>query len=93
MSLSVFAAVLTVCFVTGVIWYNEVSTQQYTVVVKLKENQDPFQALPQVVPMTTQITNVHALDKQEYELTVKTVQPRKRLLDLILRSSKVESAR
>lgn len=93
-AMSIFVATLTVAFVTGVIWYNEVSEQQYTVVVRLKTDQDPFQTLPQIVPMATKITEVKSLDKStnEYELTVKTAQNRKRLIDFILGNSKVESA-
>ncbi len=93
-AMSIFVACLTVAFVTGVIWYNEVSEQQYTVVVQLKNDQDPFQTLPSIVPVATKITEVKSLDKASntYELTVKTAQNRKRLLDFILGNNKVQSA-
>ncbi len=93
--MSIFVATLTVAFVTGVIWYNEVSEQQYTVVVRLKTDQDPFQTLPQIVPIAAKITEVETLNKEanEYQLTVKTSQNRKRLLDFILGNKQVETAR
>jgi hypothetical protein len=94
-AMSIFVATLTVAFVTGVIWYNEVSEQQYTVVVRLKTDQDPFQTLPQIVPIAAKITEVETLNKEanEYQLTVKTSQNRKRLLDFILGNKQVETAR
>ena len=94
-AMSIFVAALTVAFVTGVIWYNEVSEQQYTVVVRLKVDQDPLQILPQIMPLAAKITEVKSFDKatNEYELTVKTVQNRKKLLDFILGNNKVESVR
>lgn len=90
--MSIFTAALTVAFVTGVIWYNEVSEQQYTVLVQLKDNQDPFQTLPSIVPIATKITDVKSVDKNIYQLTVKTAQNKSKLLDFILGNNKVKSA-
>ena len=91
--LSVFATVLTIAFVTGVIWHYESMEQEYKIVVKIKEDQDPNQTLPHCVPIASKITEVKMLNKEEYELTVNTFQSRKRLIDFILRNTQIESAR
>lgn len=94
-ALSILAATITVAFVTGVIVYNEAVEQRYTIVVQLKDGQDPFVVLPQVIPAASKIAEVHTVDKtkNEYEVQVRTSQSRKRLLDFILHNKVVESAR
>lgn len=81
-------------WVAGLATYDKCYQQDYTVVVRLNQNEDPFVKLPQVMPTDSAIRNVREIDrtKNEYVLTVTTRKKKKDLLDWILGRSGVEDA-
>lgn len=87
-------AALALLIVVGVIGYNEFSYQQITVLVSLKENEDPLLAIKQIMPLDSRITNIQEIDhiKNQYVLTVTTKRAKGNLLEWLLRSSRVENA-
>lgn len=92
--MSIFAAAVTISFVVGVIGLNEFGKHEVTVMVQLQANEDPFLALPQVMPINSKVTGVQTIDKDEntYAVKVQTTQPRMKLLEFILGSRRVKNA-
>lgn len=87
-------AALALLIVVGTISYNEWAQQEVSVIVSLKENEDPFVAIRQIMPVDSKITDIRELDRSEnkYFLTVKTKRAKSNLLEWFMKSSKVENA-
>lgn len=87
-------AALSLLLVTMLAAYSELGKSEHTVIIDLKDNEDPFIVLPQVLPQD-QITSIREVDRSrnEYKIVVKTHKQKKRLLDWILGNGKVEHAR
>lgn len=78
--------------VVGTIAFNEFNQDQVVVVVDLKPGEDPFNAIRQIVPSDSTVTEVKEVNRSrnEYQLTVKTKRQRAGLLEWLRSSSRVE---
>lgn len=87
-------AALALLIVVGTIGYNEWAQQEISVIVNLKENEDPFVAIRQIMPVDSKITDIRELsrDENKYFLTIKTKRAKVNLLEWFMKSSKVENA-
>jgi hypothetical protein len=87
-------AALVLLVVVGTIGYNEFYQQEVSVIVKLKENEDPFVAIRQIMPVDSKITDIRQIDRNEneYYLKIKTKRAKLNLLEWFMKSSKVENA-
>jgi len=90
--LTAVAAIMLV-MVTGSIVYDQWGKADVTTVVDLKDDQDPFVTLPQLVPEDGSIRKVKEIDraKNEYEVTFRT-RRRGGLLQWLLGHQSVENA-
>lgn len=79
--------------VVGTIIWSETSVQEHTVLIELKGHQDPFVALPQIMP-SNQITDIKVInrEKNEYEIRVRTREKPKTLLKWLTDNWRVEKA-
>jgi hypothetical protein len=87
-------ACLALLVTLGTIGYNEFAQQEIKVVVNLKDNEDPFFALRQIVPVDCRLKEIRQIDKtnNQYELTLFTRREKNNLLEWLLKSSRVEEA-
>jgi hypothetical protein len=87
-------AALTLCFVVGAIGYNEFAKKEITVLVSLREGEDPFAAMENLMPIGSKITRVRQVDgeKNRYEIVVKTMREKANLIDWLLKSHKITDA-
>jgi hypothetical protein len=87
-------SVFVLFFITGLALYDR-NQQDVIVHVKLEKNQDPFVALPQIVPENSFIQSVRQTDKieDEYMVTIKTRRKKKDLLEWIKNAGGVRDAR
>lgn len=88
-------AAIMLCLVLAIIGYNEFSKSYVTVIVSLKDNQDPFVAIQYLVPADSQITKIRQVDraKNQYMLIVRTRRGDKSIVDWLLKDYRVDSAR
>jgi|688.fasta_scaffold55069_10 hypothetical protein len=86
-------ACLALLIVVGVIGYNELYVSDVQVIVNLKEDEDPFMVLRQLVPNDSKVTEIREIDreKNKYELTVSTKREKLNLLEWIKKSHKIEN--
>jgi len=91
--LAIIATIL-LFIISGLAIYSEMGKTQHTIVIDLKDFEDPFEALPNLLPHG-QITSIREMDRSrnEYRITVKTHKEKNRLLEWILSNDKVEHAR
>lgn len=89
--IAIFAAICLVTLV-GLISYNEISKEEFIVVIDLKSGEDPFFALKNIIPSDSYISSIKEVDKSNnsYELTVITKRNKKFLLDWLQSSSRVD---
>jgi hypothetical protein len=87
-------AALALLIVVGTIGYNEWAQQEVSVVVNLKNNEDPFVAIRQIIPVDSTIMDIRELNREnnQYFLKVKTKRAKVNLLEWFMQSSKVENA-
>jgi hypothetical protein len=83
---------LALLIVVSVISYNEVFVNDVKVIVNLKQDEDPFIALKQIVPTDSKVVEIREIDrlKNQYELTVSTKREKTNLIEWIKKSHKVE---
>jgi hypothetical protein len=86
-------AALALLVVVAIIGYDEYSKQEMTVIVELKQGEDPFVAIRHIVPMDSSIKEVREIDrsKNEYSMIVTTKRKRKALLEWFNNSHRVEN--
>lgn len=86
------ASVFVLMFVVALATYDKAGKSDVNIKIRLESNQDPFVALPHIVPDS--IRNVRQIDKDrnEYVVTFNTRRSRKELLDSILKGRGVEDA-
>lgn len=84
---------ITLLVVVGMIGYKEFNQDHVTVVIDLKQGEDPFVAIKQIVPNDSVVTDVRELNrtKNQYEMTVVTKRQRAGLLEWLRSSSRVEN--
>ena len=85
-------AVFMLLIVVGTIGHNEWSQQEFSVIVSLKDNEDPFVAMRQIMPVDSRITVIRELENNKYFLKIKTKRAKVNLLEWFMQSSKVENA-
>jgi|688.fasta_scaffold1377260_1 hypothetical protein len=87
-------ATIILVFIVCFIGYNEYVQENVKFFVELKQGEDPFSALKQIVPYDSSIKEVKELDKKnnEYEITVSTKRKKSNLLEYLLKSHKVQNA-
>lgn len=85
-------AVLALLIVVGAIGYNEMFLKNVEMIVNLKENEDPFVAIKQIIPNDSTLIEIKEIDKSknEYILTVSTKREKANLLEWMKLSHKVE---
>lgn len=85
---------LALLIVVGVISYNEMFVTDVKMVINLKQDEDPFIALKQIIPNDSTVIEIREIDrlKNQYELTVSTKREKSNLLEWIIKSHKVEKA-
>jgi len=88
------AAAICLFVVVGTIGYTEFAKQEVTVLLELKDGEDPFVALPQIVPKDSSIKEVREVNRAEnkYVIMVETRRNKLRLLEWLRSSSRVERA-
>ena len=88
-------AVFALVVVLGIIGYDEFLKQEMTVIVELKQGEDPFVAIRQIVPMDSSIKEVREVDrnKNEYSMIVTTKRKKKALLEWFNNSHRVENVK
>lgn len=87
-------AALVLIIVVATIGYTEFSKNYVTVFVSLKEDQDPFVAIQNLMPIDSPITSIRQVnrEKNQYMLIVKTRRGNKNILDWLLKNDKVDNA-
>lgn len=86
-------ACLALMFVVGWLGYQEFNTSNVTVDVQLKQGEDPFSTLMSIMPTNSSVVGVREInrDRNEYEVTVKTLQKKAHFLDRLRNNNRVES--
>ena len=78
--------------IVGLIAY-ESTKNDVTVMIKLQQTQDPFVAIPKIMPEEAiQTVRQNDRDRNEYRVTVRTRKHGKELLERILKNDSVEEA-
>lgn len=85
------ALVLTI---SGLMVYDLTATQNFTILVNIDKNADPFEAIPKIVSNSDKILSVRKTDNAEntYEVKIITRRTKKGLLDWLLKNRDVEDA-
>lgn len=87
-------AVLALFLVIGAIIHNEFFQNEVTIMVDLKQGEDPFVAIRHIVPSDSAISSVRQINPHmnQYELIVRTKREKQNLLEWLTRSHRVEQA-
>lgn len=85
------AAVILMSVVTAIV-YNEIANEEVTVMVRLKEGEDPFRAVKAAVPSDSTLRAVEEVADDKYKLVVSTKRETRELRDWVLRNEAVEEA-
>lgn len=87
-------AAFVLIIVVAAIGYTEFSKSYITVFISLKEDQDPFVAMQNLMPMDSPITSIRQVnrEKNQYILIVKTRRANKNILDWLLKNDKIDNA-
>lgn len=74
--------------------YNDYNSSNVMIVVKLRQDEDPFKTLKSILPNDTGIVDVAEINRasNEYRLTVKTRRPKEGLLNFLRGNRSVERA-
>lgn len=88
-------AVFTIVGTTGLITYDLMSQEQFTVVVNLNENTNPSQVIPEMVANSgsTVLTVKQHEDTSSYEVKVSTRKNRKALLEWLNKNKNVKEVK
>lgn len=87
-----FIASLTLFLVVGIIFYNEFYQNELKVLVQIKENEDPFAVMRQLMPLDSRIIGIKEINKSSghYEIVVLTKRNKINILNWIKNNKQIE---
>jgi len=87
-----FIAGLTLLVVISAISFNEFYQNEVKVLVKIKENEDPFLVMKQLMPLDSRIIDIKEINKSGgcYEIVVVTKRNKINILNWIKNSTKIQ---
>lgn len=91
----VLVSLATLMLVTGSIVYMEASVREVTVIVDIQDQENPFQAVRQIIPKDSTITYVKEVNRasNEYQITINTRRQKDGLLRILRDNPLVERLR
>lgn len=87
-------ATLTLCLVMAAFFVNEINTQEYTLIVDLKDDADPFETIPSLLK-EEKVTKISTIDakKNQYRVSIHSKKEKKNILKWLLGIDTVEDAK
>jgi len=83
---------LTLIIVVGILSYNELSYTNINVLVNLKKNQNPIEAIKYLVPSDGSITSIKKIEENKYKFVIRTKKEKNSFFEYFIKNNDLYDA-